>query len=238
MLLMRLQLAFAFVLLFIVAACSGDNDSDAPAAATPNAARLLEESATATRNVRSFHFRLTHRNGTTSLPLDFDLDLETAEGDVSIPGRLKGNLRAKASGVLGVSVDVIAIDNQTWITNPFTRNWQRLSGASLRDFADPAALVNSLLPAVKDAKIVAENEVDGVRTRQIEGRVDSGELEDALGVAEAGNDVKVEVWIGVDDSLPRRLRITGPLSEDDDDDIERQVELSRFGEPVNITPPQ
>jgi hypothetical protein len=233
---MRFQLIFAFVLMFLVAACGGDNDSDGPAAATPTAARLLEESAAATRNVRSFHFRLTHRNGTTSLPEG--LALETAEGDVSIPGRLKAGLRAKVGGAIGVSVDVIAIDNQTWITNPFTRNWQRLSGASLRDFADPATLVNSLLPAIEGAKIVAENEVDGVRTRQIEGRVDSGELEDALGVAEAGNDVKVEVWIAVDDSLPRRLRITGPLSEDDDDDIERQVELSRFGEPVNISPPQ
>jgi hypothetical protein len=235
---MRLVLAWAFAVLFMVAACGGDNDSDAPAAATPNAARLLEESAAAARNVRSFHFRFTHRNGTTSLPLDFDLNLEMAEGDVSIPGRLKAGLRAKAGGAISVSVDVIAIDNQTWITNPFTRNWQRLSGASLRDFADPATLLNSILPAVKDAKIVAENEVDGVRTHQIEGRIDSGELEDALGVAEAGNDVKVEVWIGIEDSLLRRLRIIGPLSEDDDDDIERQVEFSRFGEPVNITPPQ
>jgi LppX_LprAFG lipoprotein len=220
----------------MVAACGGDNDSDAPADATPTAARLLEESAAAARNVRSFHFRLTHRNGTTPLPEG--LALETAEGDVSIPGRLKADLRAKVAGAIGVSVDVIAIDNQTWITNPFTRNWQRLPGASIRDFADPAALVNSLLPAIKDAKIVAENEVDGVRTRQIEGRIDSGELEDALGGAESGNEVKVEAWIGIEDSLPRRLRITGPLSDDDDDDIERQVELSRFGEPVNITPPQ
>jgi len=232
---MRSLLVSALALVLIVCACGGDDESGEPAAATPDATRLLQDSAAAARNVRSFHFRLTHRNGTTPLPEG--LQLETADGDVSIPGRLKAGLRAKFSGI-GVSVDVIAIDNQAWITNPFTRNWQRLPGASLRDFADPATLVNSLLPAIKDARIVAENEVDGVRTRQIEGRIDSGELEDALGVAEAGNDVKVEVWIGVDDSLPRRLRITGPLNEDDDEDIERQVDLSRFGEPVNIAPPQ
>jgi LppX_LprAFG lipoprotein len=233
---MRSLFAGALALALLVGACGDDDGSSEPAAATPDATRLLQDSAAAARNVRSFHFRLTHRNGTTPLPEG--LALETAEGDVSIPGRLKAGLRAKVAGAIGVSVDVIAIDNQTWITNPFTRNWQRLPGASLRDFADPATLVNSLLPAVKDAKIVAENDVDGVRTRQIEGKIDSGELEDALGVAEAGNDVKVEVWIGVDDSLPRRLRITGPLNQDDDEDIERQVDLSRFGEPVNITPPQ
>jgi LppX_LprAFG lipoprotein len=233
---MRVLLGCALALVLMVSACGGDDDSNAPAAATPDAARLLQDSAAAARNVRSFHFRLTHRNGTTSLPLN--LDLETAEGDVSIPGRLKAALRAKATGGIGVNVDVVGIDNQTWITNPFTRDWQRLSGASLRDFADPAALLTSVLPAVKDPKVVAENEVSGVRTRQIEGKIDSGELEDALSVAEAGNDVRVEVWIGVEDSLPRRLRITGPLNEDDDDDIERQIELSRFGEPVNIAPPQ
>jgi hypothetical protein len=233
---MRSLIAGALALALLAGACGGDDESSEPAAATPDATRLLQDSAAAARNVRSFHFRLTHRNGTTPLPEG--LALETAEGDVSIPGRLKAGLRARVAGAIGVSVDVIAIDNQTWITNPFTRNWQRLPGASLRDFADPATLVNSLLPAVKDARIVAENEVDGVRTRQIEGRIDSGELEDALGVAEAGNDVKVEVWIGIEDSLPRRLRITGPLNADDDEDIERQVDLSRFGEPVNIAPPQ
>ena len=47
----------------------------------------------------------------------------------------------------------------------------------------------------------------------------------------------MELWIGKDDMLLRRLRLTGPISPDEDAAAVRTVELSEFDEAVQITAP-
>jgi hypothetical protein len=209
------------------------------ASATPDGSEtaddVLAKAVDAVAGITSFHFKLTHENGSTPLPLT--LQLESAEGDVIVPGSMKADVDAKAAGI-NVSVQVIGIDDETWITNPFTRNWQNLPGTNIRDFADPAALVAGLLPSIKADGLTNGGTVDGVRTQLVTGTIDSGALSDALGIAQPGRSVSVDAWIGIDDYLPRRVRLTGPLSDDDDQDVVREVEISRYDQPVEIMPPE
>ena len=211
----------------------------AASSATPDSALtaedVLRQSAQRSAAVTSFHFVLTHENGSTPLPLS--LELESAEGDVVVPGSLAAEVDAEAVGI-DVSVRVIGIDDRTWVTNPFTRAWQELPGTDIRDFADPAALVSGLLPSIMDPALSGGGSVGGVQTHLVTGSIDSGALQDALGIAEPGRDVAVEVWIGIDDLLPRRVRLIGPLSDTESPDVVRQVEISRFNEPVEIMPPE
>jgi hypothetical protein len=223
----------AICLLALLPGCSKDKAEQPDTSVDP--ATLLQRSAAAVQDAGTFHFKLTHENGSTPLPLS--LQLVSAEGDFQIPGKLAADVRAKAAGSINVSVKVVAIDNQTWITNPFTRDWQRLPGASLRDLADPGTLVTMLLPKVQNPTVSDGGEVDGVSTLKVEGTIDSGELRDALGFARAGHNVKVEAWIGAEDSLPRRIRLYGRLVSDEAENVQRQIDLSRFGEPVQINPP-
>jgi hypothetical protein len=221
----------------LLLACSGDDNNDAAATLEPQLEprELLARSVEAVRDAETFHFRLTHRNGSTPLPLNLQLD--TAEGDFQIPGRLSADVRARATGGVTVSVQVIAIDDRTWITNPFTRSWQRLPGASLSDLADPSALILSLLPQVEDARYGEETSIDGTRTVKVEGSIDSGALQESLAFARPGNTIRVEAWIGVSDSYPRRIVLSGPLAANDNDNVVRQVDLSNFGRQVQINPP-
>jgi hypothetical protein len=207
---------------------SGGTGSDA-------AADVLQQATDATAQVSSFHFVLSHENGSTPLPLNLDLD--SAEGDVIVPDRMKADVDAKAAGI-NVSVQVIGIEDQTWVTNPFTRNWQELPGTNIRDFANPAALVSGLLPSIQNPQMSDGGKVDGVDTDHITGTMDSAALKDALGIAEAGHQVTVEAWIGKDDNLPRRVRLAGALSDAEDSDVVRNVELSRYNQPVDISPPE
>jgi hypothetical protein len=234
---MRITLLPCLLLSALLLACSGDDapDEASPTATPESAEALLARAATAVEDVTSFHFRLTHKNGTTPLPLN--LALETAEGDVVIPGKLSAEIEAKAVGSIPVSVDVIAIDDETWITNPFNRRWQRLPGSGVRDFADPEALVKSLVAAVENPRIDGSSTIDGVRTVKLVASVDAGLLREALAIARAGNEVQVEAWVGAEDGLPRRIRIVGPLSSGENADVSRQIDLSRFDEPVEISPP-
>jgi hypothetical protein len=227
-----LTLASAAALGGLIFACGGSENKETLAPRDP--AQLLTNAAKAVGGAGSFHFKLTHENGSTPLPLNLRLD--SAEGDIGVPDRLAADVRAKAGGV-SVSVKVIGIGDETWITNPFTRGWQKLPGATIRDFADPAALVIELLPQVKDARLAGEAKVEGVQTYHVEGSIDSGALRPALGFARAGLTVKAEIWVGKEDGLPYRVRLTGRLVADEDEGVVRLVELSRFGADVDIQPP-
>ena len=199
------------------------------------ASQVLEEAAERTGEVESFHFVLTHENGSTPLPLN--LDLQSAEGDIVVPDRMQAEANAEALGI-NVSVDVIGIEGRTWVTNPFTRQWQELPDTNIRDFADPAALIRSVLPAIEDPELSDGGEVDGVDTHLVTGTINSQMLQEALGLAEAGNEVTVEAWIGKEDTLARLIRLEGPLSDEESPDVVREVEISQYNEPVEIMPPE
>jgi hypothetical protein len=249
LLLLLVLIVFAAIGVGAVALVALDDDdagNGRTAAATPTGAggpaqgdltadEVLQRAAETAQGVESFHFVLTHENGTTPLPLE--LDLVSAEGDIAVPDRMQAEVEADALG-LNVNVQVIGIEDRTWVTNPFTRAWQELPGTNIRDFADPAALVSGILPAIEGASLSDGGTVDGVETHLVTGQIDSAALQDALGIAEPGRDVRVEAWIGVDDMLPRQVRLIGPLSEAESADVVRQVELSRFDEPVEIIPPE
>lgn len=217
-------------------ACSGGNDDDAIPTAAPEdleAAELLTSAATAFAGLQGFHFVLTQESATIPLPPNFDL--ESAEGDIVFPDRFEAELETEVQGV-NVSVDAIAIGSDTWITNPFTRQWQKLD-VDLRDFADLAALLPSLLPAIQSPEIAGESTVDGVRSHRVVGTANSAELQDALPFSLPGRVVEVELWIGVDDSLPRRLSVVGQLISGESADAVRRIDLTRFNQPVRINPP-
>ena len=102
---MRLA-AIAFVLLLAAlpgAACGGGGSDDA---AQVDAAKTLAEARAAVERATSFHFKLSHENGATPLPI-LNLGLVSAEGDVAIPDRLAADVQAKAA-TLNVSLLLMA----------------------------------------------------------------------------------------------------------------------------------
>lgn len=223
------RLLLAVCAIALLAACGGDQKQSA------SASDVLTKAGQATSSVRTFHFRLDHENGSTPMPLN--LQLVSAEGDVAVPDRLAADVRAKASSVTA-SIKVISIGDKTWITNPFTRRWQLLPGGSLKEIADPAALMSSIVNGLKEPRVVGEPEVDGIKTYEIAGVIDAGALKAALPIAQPGHRVAVQLWVGVADSLPRKARLEGPLTDDEAPNIVREVEFSKFNAAVNIQPPE
>ncbi len=95
------------VALLVLRDSDSDAGSSATATATPSgssgapsgeltADELLQQSTEAAANVSSFHFVLTHENGSTPLPLN--LDLNTAEGDIQVPSSMAADVDADAGG--------------------------------------------------------------------------------------------------------------------------------------------
>jgi hypothetical protein len=214
--------------------CGGSKKTE-PTGPLPSADEVLSKASQAFSTLETFHFRLEHENGASPIPTG--LKLETADGNVVVPDRMYAKLEAKA-GTQPVRVEVIGVGQEGWITNPFTRKWQPLpSGTTIDDIFDPTKGVEAVISALENAQVTAEEKVDGVVTYRIEGTVPSEALEAAAPIAEPGFTVRITAWIGKDDSLMRRVYLTGPIAPDEADNIIRKLTISEFGADIEITPP-
>jgi hypothetical protein len=232
---MRARTAFliAAILAVFVIACGGDGGG---ATSGVNAADLLERSVTRFQTVKTFHYKLEHEKG--SIPIVLNLQLVTAEGDVIVPDRISSDVQAKA-GPTTLRVKVIGIGDMTWITNPFTREFQTAPGnTSIGDIIDPVGLVSSVAASMQEAKLEGIESIDGVDAYRLSGKLPSDALTKALTFADPGRMLDVEAWIGKDDSLLRRARLKGPLVPDENPDVVRVINLSKFDEQVAIEPPK
>ena len=220
----------------LAAACGGDGERAARTpVALPSAEEVLPKVVERVEAVKSFHFRLGHEGGLSSIPLD--LKLKTAEGDVLVPDRIRAELEAEAGGAL-VQVEVIGIGEEAWMTNPFSREWQPLpSGTTISSIFDPAAGVKAVVGSLRDVMIRGIDMVDDHETYRLEGLVDSAALEAAAPIAEPGLIVIVRVWVDVKDYTIRQVRLEGPFAPSEPANIVRILYLSKFDEPVSIEPP-
>ena len=238
--LVAVTLLLAFV---AVSSCGGDDDDDAAEepdeASTPEETpqEFLGSSADALEEVSSFHFLLTHENGGTEIVLD--LEMERAEGDVVTPDRLRADVEAEGPGGIDVDVEVIAIGEDFFFENPFGGGFID-ADFSIQDILDPTQGAISLLrSAPENATLGGTEDIGGVETQVVRATIDSGEFDTLIPAADPGLPVEVTLWIGVEDRLPYRIQIVGPLNEDEPDDIERLIEVSDYNNAdVEIDPPE
>jgi hypothetical protein len=228
---LRPSLQGLLVVGLLLAACGGGDDSNA---GDVSAEDVLSDAATRFESVKTFHFTLDHENGTTEIVLGLGLD--TAEGDFVLPDRMSGEVRGRL-GPTTVSVRIVAIGDDTWITNPFSRELQR-APTSVLDIINPSALVSAVAGSMQDAAVEGTESVDGVSTYRIAGTVTSDNLREGLAFGEPGRTIEVEVWVGQDDDLIRRARLRGPLISGEADNIVRELNFSRYDAPVTIEAPR
>lgn len=222
-------------LLIALAACGGGGKSTGTAAPLPSADTVLPGAVTAFDSMKTFHFNLTHENGASPIPNG--LMLVSADGNVIVPDHMHAAIEAKA-GDQTVRVEVIGIGDQGWITNPFNRQWQPLpSGTTIKDIFDPAQGVKAIIGSLQGGQVTSEENVQGVQTYHVEGTIQSDALQAAVPISKPGFTVRVEVWIGKDDSLIRQVYLEGPIAPDEPGNIVRKLTLSEFGEDITITPP-
>ena len=219
-------------LLLLAAGCGGGGGDEAPPDPVDPAA-LVAAAADRMEGVRGFHFRLEHERGATVIVRG--IRMERAEGDVDGPERLRARLGGSI-GPLGLEFGVVVLPGESWIQNPLTERWER-EDISIASLFDPQAGIAALMRAAESPALAGSEEVGGVRTWRVESAYDSGDLAIFPSV-EPGHRVEVAAWIGADDPLVHRVEARGPIADGEDRDIVRRLELSRFGQDVDIAPPR
>lgn len=231
----RTSLLLALACAALLAACGGDDEGGDADLEGVDAAEVLETSAARMEELDSFHFEVEHENGATEII--GGLQMVSATGDVQGAERMRLDVEARFAST-NIQTGIVILPGEDYLQNPLTGRWEAQDEIDVSQIFDPASGVTGLMRNVRDAEVVDVESVDGVDSYVIEATIDAGELRSFVSTAEAGREVTARVWVGVDDSLVRRIEVRGPIAPNDADEVVRRITLSEFDEPVEIAPPR
>jgi lipoprotein LprG len=195
---------------------------------------LVAETVEATGAVESFHLVIDVENVKTS---DSGLSLTFVDGDVVVPDKLKGRVGGTFLGI-SISTDLIVIGEDYYLKVPST-GWQQIDVDTLpATFFDPEQGILAVIQGASNLFPGGFEEVGGVECELVNGLVQTDVLKTLFNTAYGTWTLYLELAIGKDDKLLRRVRLTGPISPSDDGDARRTVYLSEFDEPVQIEAPE
>ena len=220
-------------------ACSTQEDPTPMSSPDLSALVIISSSAQAMESVDSFRLVLSHDGGRTSAALG--LEVEKIACDVARPDRLQGTIEAMMMGSF-VRLGLITVGSTSYLTNPFNDEWEQVSSKfDASGLFDPDSSFAAMLGGMSNPTRVNDEKVDGVDSYHIEGKIASKDLYPIvlllrLTPAE-GVDDDMEIWVGMDDLLLRRVRIKGQITADEKPGIVRTMSLSKFGQEVEIELP-
>ncbi len=215
------------------AACSSVDGGDAEAPATVES--VLAESAAAMASVESLHF-VVRRTGT---PVSIDpeglLVFEEADGRYAAPGSADAVVEVTVLGNR-LQVGAVAIDDQLWLTDPITGDWNDATGTI--DF-DPAGIfrpdtgIAAVLDGGLEGAVLASPEPDADGRYQIDATVTADEVS-TLTSGLVSLEADATIWIDAETDQVTEILFDTAL---DDGIATWNVLLSDYGSDVVIEPP-
>jgi hypothetical protein len=243
--------ALIAILAIITAACGGPAT---PALSDPK--KILEAGISGLQEAKTFHVEGTANGkvvlslgGTTGTGAPITLDGSTLIGDVDLAGT-RASLSLTVPTLFGLTADVVAVDQVVYTRVPLfgSGGWTRQAGTgSIFDaLADPARLL-AQLAAFLDRPGVAPKNLSNERcgdadcyavsftipAAEVSGGASPGA---ALPGGLALGDIAVTALVRTD--APRLVKLSFDVPLGAGGTVNVGLELSKFGDPVTITPPQ
>jgi hypothetical protein len=226
-------IALGLVLVALAAGCGGDDADEGP-----TGAEIVAQAADAFANTESFHLVYDLVNAPAG---GSGLRLTHAAGDVAVSaGEQTGIELAVAGTFSGIPLEseLVIVEGDGFLKDPLTGTWRELDVTQVPGaFFDLLQGVPAVLRSVRDVERTGEEQVGGVATYRLRGKITARNLAKFLGNSPSDRLVPVELWVGQDDSLIRRIEVEGPVEEGEPEDVTRRVDLSEFGKSVEIERP-
>lgn len=218
----------------VATACTSD-DQPANGGSLPDGAGLLKDAAASTADIKTAHFTLTVNGAVPDLPVknaEGDLTREGGEG-----GGAKGTVSMELLGDL-FEGEFVLVDKSLYIKGP-TGGWNELPASMVTSLYDPAAILDpdrgvaKVLASVQNPKTEGTEDIDGVSTYRVTGRVTKDVI--ASLVPGVDSDVDITFWVRQDGGhQPVKASVKMALEGDPTVD----VTLSDIDKQVTITAPQ
>jgi lipoprotein LprG len=227
----------ALLALVALAGASGcSDDKDKPAAKSggdlPAGDGLLRESATAMKAVETVKFTIEITGKPGGVPL------RKVEGQLAKAGNAKGKVQLDQAGTLS-ELEYVVLGTTAYIKGP-TGGWQSVPLSVASTVYDPSAIldpergISKLLETASGGHTEAREESGGVDAYRVAASFGStvvGALVPGFGVGASG-----QVWIGVKDKLPVRIKLQMPATEGGEASTVL-VNLTDYNAPASISAP-
>ncbi len=207
-------------------------ETSQPDPSVPSASELIEGAAERFSAVRSIKFEVQVEGGT--IDLGAGLLVDNLTGVVAHPDR--AHLKTLANTAQGaVELELIKIGSDLYLMNPFSQQWQALPpGTSKLESLDQFA-VAEVFRAAGDLTYIGLDQIGGMDAWQLGATLTPEALIPLLGTLLGEEPIESEIWIGVEDQLPRKIVLTIP--SDTGEALTVQISLLEFDQPVTIDPP-
>ncbi|MFL5659043.1 MAG: LppX_LprAFG lipoprotein [Ktedonobacteraceae bacterium] len=203
----------------------------------PTTKQLIAASQKNFFNVSAFHVTMQVNNPGKAIA--DRVQILNANGDVVMPDKVKAQATVVLSGQ-SVTVNLISIANNQFITDPITGQWRVIKG-----LLDPRTLTNrdtgiaSLVGKVQNVSQPADDTVNDVPCWRVTGQLDAKYLAFFTGGGvPSGTMLQTTACIGKSDMLPYQLKVTGQAGAGDMTNTSRTFLISNYNENISITPPQ
>ncbi len=225
--------------IFAAVGC-GASDASEPTEPTIPAdpASIVAAAATAMGDTTSVRFEL-QRSGAPIYIDQFDsLALNNAVGQFTVPRSAQAVLEISVDGSLTTELGAIALDDEIWLSNPVTGNFETLPDGYDIDpslFFDPKNGWQPLMENLTDVELVGTEERDGNDRYHITATAPAEQVEVITARLVRDQDVEIDFWIQPVTGHVRSAEFSTPS---DDGEINWTLELSEYGETFEISPPE
>lgn len=220
--------------LLVIAACGGSSNGAATTAGPASAAEVLAKAGPVLQDLESVRFLIEVDGDPVYIDGSELLAASSAEGQYQAPASFQAVVQVKVFGITA-EVGAINIDDDQWITNPITSDWERLPpdfGFDPLTLFDPDIGLGAMLAGgVEDPQFTGASE--GVDTYSITGTLQGSQVE----VITAGlvAEPQVEILAAIDAST---FHVESVTFDTGGGASQWTVSFSDFDEPVTIEPPE
>lgn len=213
-------------------------DLDDGAVADPDAVAVdvVADAAAAMAAVTSVEFAL-ERDGAPIYIDQFDsIALDALIGQFTVPTRARAQLTVTVDGNLTTEIGAVAIDDEIWISNPVTGDFETLPDGFDIDpsrFFDPEGGWQPLLANLRDVELVGIADRGGQRYH-IRGTAPAAEVQNITVGLVRDQDVPVDLWIHPGSFLVTRAELDTTI---DGGTTSWALDLDRYGASFTIRPP-
>jgi lipoprotein LprG len=187
-------------------------------------------------DVTSVEFRL-QRDGAPIFIDEFErIALDALHGQFEVPGQAQAQLDVTVNDDLATRLGAVAIDEEVWISNPVTGDFETLPAGYDIDpskFFDPEGGWQPLLASLENVTLVGIDDRGGERYH-LRGTAPAEQVSNITAGLVRGQDVTVDLWIHPQTSLVTAAEFDTEL---ENGIATWKLELDRYGDDFVIEPP-
>lgn len=216
---------------------AAEEDDGAVADPSADVQDITASSAAAMAAVTSVEFRVS----VTGAPIYVDqferIALTSLHGQFAVPGRAQAELAVTIDGNLNTRLGAVAVDDEIWLSNPVTGDFETLPDGYDIDpsrFFDPVGGWQPLLGGLQQVTLVGIEDRGGQRYH-IRGTASSEQMSNVTAGLVGGQQVVVDLWVH-----PTTFRVTATEFETTSSagTVAWTIDLSSYGEAFQIDPPE